>query len=554
MSNAASNATASAVSAPRMAAPLEPPDVVATNLADSEPASPALFTLSSRGQRACQPISPYWKRFLAAEASPYSPTSPDGYVVLCVAENTLNFQAWSDKVSLCRTLPPDTGAYSDMHGIPTLRAELSRLMGRRLSGGRFTVPPDSICLSNGAGSAVATLALLLCEPGDAVLIPSPAYAAFANDLSVAASAQPVYVRTEPTAYRLDPAAFEAALVEFERDAEVNWEAHPLIDEGHFGGHRPDVVEDGLTVQQEDANARARYNKAFERMNRSKKRVRAVLLTNPHNPLGLVYEREEVEAVMRWAASHRLHVVVDEVYCNSIFAPLPPPQFGGGVQATADGTTSFVSALHAMWGGGEPPIGRQWLHVVQGLSKDFGLSGYRVAWVVTGNAAVVEAWGNVGYFTSVSNDVQSAVAQVLSDALWTDEYLFRHCELLLRQYRVVTDVLDGSHAAVEAVVDGSDDGSFAVPYVPAIAGMFVWVDLRGFMPASDVKGVNVWAKEEALFDALVDDARVVLTPGHAQGASEPGWFRLCYARVSEAALIAGLTRMRKLLYARRSAVK
>ena len=54
-------------------------------------------------------------------------------------------------------------------------------------------------------------------------------------------------------------------------------------------------------------------------------------------------------------------------------------------------------------------------------------------------------------------------------------------------------------------------------------------------------------EEELFDALMDEAKVLLTPGHAQGASEPGWFRLCFAWVPKETLIVGLKRMRKVLY-------
>ena len=50
--------------------------------------------------------------------------------------------------------------------------------------------------------------------------------------------------------------------------------------------------------------------------------------------------------------------------------------------------------------------------------------------------------------------------------------------------------------------------------------------------------------------LMDEARVVLTPGHSQLADEPGWFRLCFGWVVEEALIVGMKRMRRVLYRRR----
>ena len=473
------------LSNPRQPPPHPPPPLIPTHLP----------TLSSRGQRACQPLSAYWSRFITAFASPYSPSTPDGYILLCVAENKLNFAPFAHKISLCRHLTDDVANYSDMHGTLSLRHQLARLMARR-SG--VDVTPDTVCISNGVGACLHTLTLLLCEPGDAILIPSPAYAAFANDLSVAASALPVYVRLPPP-HRLDPAVFEAALLAFEADAELNWEAHPLIDEGHFGGHPLPPSHQGVTVEEEDSHSRAAYNKAFERMGRSRKRVKAVLLTNPHNPLGLVYEREEVDAVIEWAGKRGLHVIVDEIYANSIFSPLPPPQYGG---LEKGGKGAFVSALrHVVGEGGEAGlIGKEWVHVVQGLSKDFGLSGYRLGWLTTGNQAVVQAWGNVGYFCSVSNDLQSAITAVLEDELWVDEFLYSNAELLLDAYTTVIALLDGSHPALserggveeEEVVEGGgkggvSDAAFAIPYVPAVAGMFVWVDLRGFFASTASAG-------------------------------------------------------------------
>ena len=267
-------------------------------------------------------------------------------------------------------------------------------------------------------------------------------------------------------------------------------------------------------------------------------------------------------MIRWAGKRGLHVIVDEIYANSVFNPLPPPQYGGVYEGERG---AFVSALRHVVGeggdGGEAGgvIGKEWVHVVQGLSKDFGLSGFRLGWLVTGNEAVVQAWGNVGYFCSVSNDLQSAITAVLQDEVWTDEYLYSNAQLLLDAYTTVTALLDGSHPALSERVGGGEeedgvrgrvvDAAFAIPYVPAVAGMFVWVDLRTFLPPQPEPGVNVWAWEEELFEALMDQAKVLLTPGHAQGASEPGWFRLCFAWVPKETLIVGLKRMRRVLYGR-----
>lgn len=46
------------------------------------------------------------------------------------------------------------------------------------------VSPDNLCLLAGAGAVLDVLFWLLCNPGEAVLIPGPIYPAFINDLTV----------------------------------------------------------------------------------------------------------------------------------------------------------------------------------------------------------------------------------------------------------------------------------------------------------------------------------------------------------------------------------
>lgn len=41
-------------------------------------------------------------------------------------------------------------------------------------------------------------------------------------------------------------------------------------------------------------------------------VRAILITHPHNPSGLLYSDKALQQAMSWAARRGLHVVVDEV--------------------------------------------------------------------------------------------------------------------------------------------------------------------------------------------------------------------------------------------------
>lgn len=69
-------------------------------------------------------------------------------------------------------------------------------------------------------------------------------------------------------------------------------------------------------------------------------VRAVILTNPHNPLGFCYKRETIIAYMKFSEKWDLHLwvdkllmisphretdsvrIVDEIYALSLFEPSP----------------------------------------------------------------------------------------------------------------------------------------------------------------------------------------------------------------------------------------
>jgi 1-aminocyclopropane-1-carboxylate synthase len=80
---------------------------------------------------------------------------------------------------------------------------------------------------------------------------------------------------------------------------------------------------------------------------------------------------------------------------------------------------------------------------------------------------------------------------------------------------------------------------AIPYLPAVAGMFTWIDLRAAFGGRS----GTWEDEDALWRRLVaPPCRVVLTPGAACHAAEPGFFRLCWAWTSPDALPVAIDRI------------
>ena len=47
------------------------------------------------------------------------------------------------------------------------------------------------------------------------------------------------------------------------------------------------------------------------------RVKILLLTNPNNPLGVIYEPGVIRSCIEWARTHGMHTIVDEIYALSI---------------------------------------------------------------------------------------------------------------------------------------------------------------------------------------------------------------------------------------------
>jgi aspartate/methionine/tyrosine aminotransferase len=231
-------------------------------------------------------------------------------------------------------------------------------------------------------------------------------------------------------------------------------------------------------------------------------VRAVALLSPGNPLGQTYDEATLRAVAEVVAAHDLHLVSDEVYAGSVHGPID-------FFSTARLTPAVLPADH--------------LHSVWGFAKDFGLSGFRVGVLHTRSAEVRDIAERLGRLSTPSSDTQALLRDLLADTAWTDAFLTESRARLSTAYRRTTEALDAA----------------GIPYLPATAGLFVYLDLRSFLPEPTFEA------ERALSDRIFTEARVHLTPGAAFHTPQPGHFRLCFA-TTRPAVQTGLTRLAHLL--------
>ena len=127
------------------------------------------------------------------------------------------------------------------------------------------INPEHVVLAAGAAAILNNLFFVLGDVGDACLIPAPYYAAFENDMNLIAGIVPFAVHS----------------------------ANPM----------QGPTESDLSL-------------AFVQCKASGLNPRFLLLTNPHNPLGVIYRPNVMQRCVEWARKRHLHTIVDEIYALS----------------------------------------------------------------------------------------------------------------------------------------------------------------------------------------------------------------------------------------------
>jgi cystathionine beta-lyase len=207
-------------------------------------------------------------------------------------------------------------------------------------------------------------------------------------------------------------------------------------------------------------------------------ARAYLLCNPHNPVGLVHSRQQLEAVAELADRYDVTVVSDEIH-----APLTHP----GVTFTPFLDVSDAARKHGV--------------AAQSASKAWNLAGLKCALFVTGSdrmhrmlAALPD---EVHFRTSLFGRI-AATAAFTDGEPWLDAAVgtIRHNEDLLAS-------LLGERMP-------------RIRFVPPDASYLAWLDFRE----------TGWGYDPSV--RALRDAQVALNPGPSFGAQGRGFARLNFA--------------------------
>ncbi|KAL1297239.1 hypothetical protein AAFC00_004800 [Neodothiora populina] len=416
-------------------------------------------------------------------ADRYNPSSnPDGWVDMGTAENynmTSDISGFANKhmTTVAQTFTYGSGPW----GSERLRIAMARHMTKYFRSVNPIVP-DDILFANGLTSICELLGWNLCQPGEGILFPTPVYQAFATD--------------------------------FGAKAEVKCIFTPFHGVDQFS---PACVE--------------KYEQALEKAESEGVKVRALLLCNPHNPLGQCYSRETIIALMRFCQRRNIHLISDEIYALSVYdvasSSSSPSSSSTAETATAgpdDNNTSsqpplpFCSVLSFDT---TPYIPTDLLHVLYGFSKDFACGGLRLGCIYTRSEALMAAVGAITQFAWSGALNQTFAYLMLEDEEWLDSFIQKSQKTLAERSRLARDVLDGKGIAYSK---GSN------------AGFFIWVDLRPFLPLGNEKDEEIepsdaWARERELVRRM-GQKKIYLNDGGSMNAEEAGWFRLIFSQESE----------------------
>jgi aspartate/methionine/tyrosine aminotransferase len=171
---------------------------------------------------------------------------------------------------------------------------------------------------------------------------------------------------------------------------------------------------------------------------------------------------------------------------------------------------------------------EYLHLWYALSKDLGISGFRVGLLYSHNAALLEAYENLNLSHTVSNHTQWLLQHLLTDDDFMTSYVAENQRRLTEAYAVVVGALK----------------RLDIPYVPSRGSLFVWIDLSEFMVGDSEQA------DLALWQELYRTSGVLLTPGVGFGHTKKGLFRVVYPCVSMEELSVAMERLGAFVQAKR----
>ena len=311
---------------------------------------------------------------------------------------------------------PAVGKYSLQPGQPALRAAIAAHLNQDKGVGYD--PEDEIVVTVGAMGGLAEAFLAMVNDGDEIILPEPTYASYIEQAHLA-GAQPVFVPLRRSDWGLDV----------------------------------DAIETAITC-----------------------RTKAIVICNPSNPTGAVFDEPSLVALAELVKRHQLFLVLDETYDYILY----------------DDRQHFCpAAIEGM---------KPHTILVNSFSKKYALTGWRVGYVAA-DRAVMRQIAKVHDATAICAPTPGQYAALR--ALTGPQACVREMNAAL------TDRLKLVRQRMAALADWFD-------YIPPAGAFYLMARWKGAPMAS-----------QTLAERLIREARVVTIPGACFGPGGEGHLRISF---------------------------
>ncbi|MGP4041309.1 pyridoxal phosphate-dependent aminotransferase [Gracilibacillus sp. D59] len=282
---------------------------------------------------------------------------------------------------------------------------------------------DQIIVTIGAKHALYTLFQVLLNKGDEVIVPAPYWVSYPEQIKLA-EGKPVFVDAqEENEFKLTPEQLENTITE---------------------------------------------------------KTRAVIINSPSNPTGVMYEKEELEALGEVCLKHNILIVSDEIYEKLTYT-----------------TTEHVSVAEL-----SPALKEQTI-IINGVSKSHSMTGWRIGYAV-GNKQIIKAMSNLA---SHSTSNPTSIAQVAAEAAYSGSQ-----EPVKVMREAFSERLENLYEWLVAIP--------GIECVKPKGAFYLFPNVKKAVEMNGFDTVDEWVT------ALLEEEKVALVPGSGFGA--PNNVRLSYA--------------------------
>lgn len=215
------------------------------------------------------------------------------------------------------------------------------------------------------------------------------------------------------------------------------------------------------------------------------RTRLLVINNPNNPAGRFYERSELELIVKICRPRGVHVLVDEAYSDFLV------------------DRKFVSMASVV-------ADKSGVIVVNSLSKNMGISGWRVGYIVTSPDLLPQ-------ILKINQHLITCAPSIL--LYYLEKYFEKIVGITLPQVRRVVEKRERIRREMDRI---------GMNYLPGSGTFYFFVSIDNF-PGSDM--------DVAL--ALLVHHGIAVVPGGAYGASTQRFIRISVGTESDERIVEAL---------------